>query len=106
MYKTTEQYGKETGRKTPNVYWHDLHNHVYGTLTLIWYGITPKGKTSRHFHQAIIYQRGAFLKLTEAELYEEIVKRDPITEKYRLPKRYQWSEPLIQHNFLRFNPLV
>jgi len=98
--ETLSEYEKRTGRKTRSPYYFDHHYHKYGTITIIWLGVSPTGRTSKHWHQSIVYKKGSRAELSNSEIIRQAVELTPEKWGYKLPKGYSWSNPLIQHNFL------
>lgn len=101
--QTVSEFESAKGISLPNPYFHDNQNYIHGSLTLIWFGITPGGAISKHFHQYRIYQTGTYANATRDQIIQiAVLKGNPIVCGYKLPKDYHWSEALIQHDFLKF----
>ena len=97
--KTVQQFEKEHAGSVGNPYFHDRRNYSTPTLNLIWVGITPKGRISRHFHQMMFYKGKKYP--TKKSVYAAAPDHSPLAYGYKLPRGYSWSEPLIQHDFWR-----
>lgn len=94
--KTVKQYEQETKTNVPNYY---LYNDDYVTpsLQVISVPLTPTGRvSSKRPHIVIIRKRGMYKDMDLEQAFEAA---DSLYSKDRLPKGYQWSETLIQHNF-------
>lgn len=84
----------------PNPYFYDPDNHKYGTITFIFWRLTPTGRRSKYFKQIRLSQKGERINYTFDQFAAD-AKQIAGTDTEKLQKGNTWSQMYIHHNFLR-----
>lgn len=89
---------RELPKNYPNIYFHDMYNHNYPSVTFIRFAVTPTGRIGRDYEQYRFYFKpdGKNSKKTNEEI---IALANINTQPKRLRKGYKWGELFVQHDF-------
>lgn len=96
--RTIKEFEEQEGKIIGNPYWHDYHEHKFGTMNFLMVTLTKTGRVSRavgNMPQYRIYQKGEFENYSDKEIVKYFESKKEFTE---ILDNQEW---LIQFNFWR-----